>query len=97
MENNGEAVMRPDNRLKILLFVTLIIAIVVFSQIGLAKEKEVDKDKLDKLKEFSTSKEIPAGAIPKDIEEKIEELPVSSLLSKPEEEDKPTDSLLGRE
>ena len=58
---------------------------------------EVDKDKLDKLKEFSTSKEIPAGAIPKDIEEKIEELPVSSLLSKPEEEDKPTDSLLGRE
>lgn len=58
---------------------------------------EVDKEKLDKLKEFSTSKEIPAGAIPKDIEEKIEELPVSSLLSKPEEEDKPTDSLLGRE
>ena len=58
---------------------------------------EVDKEKLDKLKEFSTSKEIPAGAIPKDIAEKIEELPVSSLLSKPEEEDKPTDSLLGRE
>ena len=58
---------------------------------------EVDKEKLDKLKEFSTSKEIPAGVIPKDIEEKIEELPVSSLLSKPEEEDKPTDSLLGRE
>ena len=44
MENNGEAVMRPDNRLKILLFVTLIIAIVVFSQIGLAKQ--VDKEKL---------------------------------------------------
>ena len=58
---------------------------------------EVDKEKLDELKKFSTSKEIPAGAIPKDIEEKIEELPVSSLLSKPEEEDKPTDSLLGRE
>ena len=58
---------------------------------------EIGKEKLDKLKEFSTSKEIPAGAIPKDIEEKIEELPVSSLLSKPEEEDKPTDSLLGRE
>ena len=56
-----------------------------------------DKEKLDKLKEISTSKEIPAGAIPKDIAEKIEELPVSSLLSKPEEEDKPTDSLLGRE
>jgi len=58
---------------------------------------EIGKEKLDKLKEFSTSKEIPAGVIPKDIEEKIEELPVSSLLSKPEEEDKPTDSLLGRE
>jgi len=58
---------------------------------------EIGKEKLNKLKEFSTSKEIPAGAIPKDIEEKIEELPVSSLLSKPEEEDKPTDSLLGRE
>ena len=58
---------------------------------------EVYKEKLYKLKEFSTSKEIPAGVIPKDIEEKIEELPVSSLLSKPEEEDKPTDSLLGRE
>ena len=58
---------------------------------------EVDKEKLDKLKKFSTSKEIPAGAIPKDIVEKIEELPVSSLLSKTEEEDKPTDSLLGRE
>ena len=33
--------------------------------------------------------------IPKDIEEQIEELPTSGLLSKPEEE-KPTDSLLGR-
>lgn len=60
-------------------------------------DMKIGKEKLDKLKEFSTSKEIPAGAIPKDIEEKIEELPVSSLLSKPEEEDKPTDSLLGRE
>ena len=58
---------------------------------------EIGKEKLDKLKEFSTSKEIPAGVIPKDIEEKIEELPVSSLLSIAEEEDKPTDSLLGRE
>jgi len=60
-------------------------------------DMKIGKEKLDKLKEFSTSKEIPAGAIPKDIAEKIEELPVSSLLSKPEEEDKPTDSLLGRE
>ena len=60
-------------------------------------DMKIGKEKLNKLKEFSTSKEIPAGAIPKDIEEKIEELPVSSLLSKPEEEDKPTDSLLGRE
>ena len=60
-------------------------------------DMKIGKEKLDKLKEFSTSKEIPAGVIPKDIEEKIEELPVSSLLSKPEEEDKPTDSLLGRE
>ena len=36
---------------------------------------------------------------PKDIEEQIEELPIPSLLSKPEEEeeDTSTDSLLGRE
>ena len=33
--------------------------------------------------------------IPKEIEEQIEELPASSLLSKPEEEE-PEDSLLGR-
>ena len=59
---------------------------------------EIGKEKLNKLKEFSTSKKIPTGAIPKDIEEQIEELPVSSLLSKPEEEeDTSTDSLLGRE
>jgi hypothetical protein len=60
-------------------------------------DMEIGKEKIKKFKEFSTSKEIPEGAIPKDIEKQIEELPVSSLLSKPEEEDKPTDSLLGRE
>tara|TARA_R100001369_G_scaffold37175_1_gene62601 strand:- start:6952 stop:7545 length:594 start_codon:yes stop_codon:yes gene_type:complete len=62
-------------------------------------DMEIGKEKLNKLKEFSTSKKIPVGVIPKDIEEQIEELPVSSLLSKPEEEkeDTPADSLLGRE
>ena len=62
-------------------------------------DMEIGKEKLKKLKEFSTTKEIPAGAIPKDIEEQIEELPIPSLLSKPEEEeeDTSTDSLLGRE
>lgn len=56
---------------------------------------EYSKEKLKKLKEFDTSKEIPKGMIPKEIEEQIEELPTSGLLSKPEEEE-PTDSLLGR-
>ena len=63
-------------------------------------DMEIGKAKLKKLKEFSTTKEIPAGAIPKDIEEQIEELPIPSLLSKPEEEeeeDTSSDSLLGRE
>jgi len=63
-------------------------------------DMEIGKEKLKKLKEFSTTKEIPAGAIPKDIEEQIEELPIPSLLSKPEEEeeeDTSSDSLLGRE
>ena len=56
---------------------------------------EYSKEKLKKLKEFDASKEIPKGMIPKEIEEQIEELPTSGLLSKPEEEE-PTDSLLGR-
>jgi len=56
---------------------------------------EVSKEKLKKLKEFDTSKTIPKGMIPKEIEEQIEELPASGLLAKPEEEE-PADSLLGR-
>jgi len=53
------------------------------------------QEKLKKLKEFDTSKKLPKGMIPKEIEEQIKELPASSLLSKPEEEE-PADSLLGR-
>ena len=56
---------------------------------------EVDKQKLKELRSVSGAKDIPKGMIPQDIEQQIEELPTSGLLSKPEEE-KPTDSLLGR-
>ena len=56
---------------------------------------EVDKQKLKELRRVSGAKDIPKGMIPQDIEQQIEELPTSGLLSKPEEE-KPTDSLLGR-
>lgn len=56
---------------------------------------DIDKQKLKELRSVSKSKEIPKGMIPKEIEEQIEELPASSLLSKPEEEE-PEDSLLGR-
>lgn len=56
---------------------------------------DIDKQKLKELRSVSKSKEIPKGMIPKEIEEQIEELPASSLLSKPEEEE-PADSLLGR-
>jgi len=55
----------------------------------------VNKEKVNQLKRFETSKDIPKGMIPQNIEQQIEELPTSGLLSKPEEE-KPTDSLLGR-
>jgi len=44
MENNNEADMKPDNRIILFLTLTLILAIVVFSQAGLSKE--VDKEKL---------------------------------------------------
>jgi|TARA_R110001599_G_scaffold160301_1_gene348017 hypothetical protein len=56
---------------------------------------DIDKQKLKELRSVSKSQEIPKGMIPKEIEEQIEELPASSLLSKPEEEE-PEDSLLGR-
>ena len=56
---------------------------------------EVDKQKLKELRSVSGAKDIPKGMIPQDIEQQIEELHTSGLLSKPEEE-KPTDSLLGR-
>ena len=56
---------------------------------------DIDKQKLKELRSVSKSQKIPKGMIPKEIEEQIEELPASSLLSKPEEEE-PADSLLGR-
>ena len=46
------------------------------------------------MRSFDTTKQIPKGVIPKEIEEQIEELPSGGLLSKPEEES--NDSLLGR-
>ena len=55
---------------------------------------KVSQEKLKGLRSASKSQEIPKGMIPKEIEEQIEELPASGLLSKPEEET--TDSLLGR-
>ena len=57
---------------------------------------DVSKQKLKELRSVSGAKDIPKGMIPQDIEQQIEELPASSLLSKPEEEE-PADSLLGRE
>ena len=56
---------------------------------------EVDKQKLKELRSVSGAKDIPKGMIPQDIEQQIEELPTSGLLSKPEAEH-PTDILLGR-
>ena len=52
------------------------------------------KEKIEKMKNFNTSKQIPKGVIPKEIEEQIEEMPSDSLLSRPEEV--PPNSLLGR-
>jgi len=55
---------------------------------------KMNKEKLKELQSFNTTKQIPKGVIPKEIEAQIEELPSGSLLSKPEET--PAASLLGR-
>ena len=56
---------------------------------------EMQKDKFEKLSAAARKKTIPAGVIPLDIQEEIQNIEVSSLLAQPEEvvED---DSLLGR-
>ena len=55
---------------------------------------KVSKEKIKEMRSFDTTKQIPKGVIPKEIEEQIEELPSGGLLSKPEEES--NDSVLGR-
>ena len=56
---------------------------------------EMQKDKFEKLSADARKNTIPAGVIPLDIQEEIQNIEVSSLLAQPEEvvED---DSLLGR-
>lgn len=56
---------------------------------------EMQKDKFEKLSAAARKNTIPAGVIPLDIQEEIQNIEVSSLLAQPEEvvED---DSLLGR-
>ena len=58
---------------------------------------EMQKDKFEKLSAAARKKTIPAGVIPLDIQEEIQNIEVSSLLAQPEkavEDD--IDSLLGR-
>ena len=56
---------------------------------------EMQKDKFEKLSAAARKKTIPAGVIPLDIQEEIQNIEVSSLLAQPEEVVK-DDSLLGR-
>lgn len=58
---------------------------------------EMQKDKFEKLSAAARKKTIPAGVIPLDIQEEIQNIEVSSLLAQPEEAvEDDIDSLLGR-
>ena len=51
---------------------------------------------MEKLNRFKKTSKIPAGALPKEIEKQLENLPAPNLLDKPEEPERIDDSLLGR-
>jgi hypothetical protein len=57
---------------------------------------DMEKEKFEKLTKAARKNSIPAGVLPVDIQEKIENIEVSSLLSQPEETVEDTNSLLGR-
>ena len=51
---------------------------------------------MEKLNRFKKTSKVPAGALPKEIEKQLENLPAPNLLDKPEEPERIDDSLLGR-
>lgn len=58
---------------------------------------EMQKDKFEKLSNAAKKNNIPSGVLPVDIQEKIEDIEVSSLLAQPEQDvDVDNNSLLGR-
>ena len=58
---------------------------------------EMQKDKFEKLSNAAKKNSIPSGVLPVDIQEKIEDIEVSSLLAQPEQDvDVDNNSLLGR-
>jgi len=60
-------------------------------------DMQLSKDKLKKFKDSSVNKTIPEGAIPPEIQKEIEEMPLPSLLEKPNKEiETIEDSLMGR-
>ena len=60
-------------------------------------DMQLSKDKLKKFKDSSVNKTIPEGAIPTEIQKEIKEMPLPSLLEKPNKETEIIeDSLMGR-
>jgi len=60
-------------------------------------DMQLSEDKLKRFKDSSASKTIPEGAIPPEIQKEIEEMPLPSLLEKPNKETETIeDSLMGR-